>query len=146
MTQHIFPFESELQNDFPEAAPSSPSLSPRVSEKLALYGSSGLSAMEHLTLLVGNEGIARLRFSEDEKEDNDGLLSMWRGYGGNGKEVAIVLDTERILLDEQSSLFIFSDVHYGTHHQHSCDRQDSYSDCRNSFRKITVAEIRIVWK
>ena len=39
---------------------------------------------------------------------------MWRGYGGNGKEVAIVLDTERTLLDEQSSLFIFSDVHWCT--------------------------------
>ena len=53
MTQHIFSFESELQNNFPEAAFSSPSLSPTVSEKLALYGSSALSGVEHLTLLVG---------------------------------------------------------------------------------------------
>jgi DNA repair protein RadC len=58
MTQHIFPFESELQNNFPEAAPSSLSLSPTVSEKLALYGSSTLSGVEHLTLLVGNQSLA----------------------------------------------------------------------------------------
>ena len=58
MTQHIFPFESELQNNSPEAAPSSPSLSPTVSEKLARYGSSALSGAEHLTLLVGKEEIA----------------------------------------------------------------------------------------
>jgi DNA repair protein RadC len=58
MQSHIFPFESELQNNFPEAASSSPSLSPTVSEKLALYGSSALSGVEHLTLLVGKEAIA----------------------------------------------------------------------------------------
>src|SRR5260221_9230 len=58
MAQHIFLFESELQNNFPEAAPSSPSLSPTVSEKLALYGSSALSGVEHLTLLVGKEAVA----------------------------------------------------------------------------------------
>jgi DNA repair protein RadC len=56
MTQHIFSFESELQN-IPEAAPSSHSFS--VSEKLALYGSAALSGVEHLTLLVGKESIAR---------------------------------------------------------------------------------------
>jgi hypothetical protein len=55
MAHHIFQLESELQN-IPEAAPSSPSFS--VSEKLARYGSTALSAVEHLTLLVGKESIA----------------------------------------------------------------------------------------
>jgi DNA repair protein RadC len=56
MSQHIFQLESELQN-IPEAAPkASPSFS--VSEKLARYGSTALSALEHLTLLVGKESIA----------------------------------------------------------------------------------------
>jgi excinuclease UvrABC nuclease subunit len=56
MSQHIFQLESELQN-IPEAAPkASPSFS--VSEKLARYGSTALSAVEHLTLLVGKESIA----------------------------------------------------------------------------------------
>lgn len=58
MSQHIFQFESELQNSSQEAAPSSPSLSPTVSEKLARYGSSALSGLEHLTLLVGKEDLA----------------------------------------------------------------------------------------
>ena len=56
MSQHIFQLESELQN-IPEAAPkASPSFS--VSERLARYGSSALSGVEHLTLLVGKESIA----------------------------------------------------------------------------------------
>jgi DNA repair protein RadC len=58
MQGHIFPSKSELQNNFSEAASSSPALSPTVSEKLALYGSSALSGLEHLTLLVGKEAIA----------------------------------------------------------------------------------------
>ena len=56
MSQHSFRLESELQNS-PEAAPqASPSFS--VSERLARYGSSALSGVEHLTLLVGKESIA----------------------------------------------------------------------------------------
>jgi len=55
MAHHIFQLESEVQN-IPEAAPSAPSFS--VSEKLARYGSSALSGVEHLTLLVGKESIA----------------------------------------------------------------------------------------
>ncbi len=56
MAHHIFQSESELQN-IPEAAPkASPSFS--VSEKLTRYGSSALSGLEHLTLLVGKESVA----------------------------------------------------------------------------------------
>jgi DNA repair protein RadC len=56
MAHHIFQSESELQN-IPEAAPE-PSRSFSVSEKLARYGSSALSGVEHLTLLVGKESVA----------------------------------------------------------------------------------------
>ena len=56
MAHHISQLESELQN-IPEAAlKASPSFS--VSEKLARYGSSALSGVEHLTLLVGKESVA----------------------------------------------------------------------------------------
>jgi DNA repair protein RadC len=55
MAPHIFQSETELQN-IAEAAPSSPSFS--VSEKLARYGSSALSGIEHLRLLVGKDSIA----------------------------------------------------------------------------------------
>jgi hypothetical protein len=58
MFQHIFQFESELQNNSQEAAHSSSSLSPTVSEKLERYGSSALSGVEHLTLIIGKEDLA----------------------------------------------------------------------------------------
>ena len=56
MAHHIFQSESELQN-IPEAAPEA-SRSFSVSEKLACYGSSALSGVEHLTLLVGKKSVA----------------------------------------------------------------------------------------
>jgi DNA repair protein RadC len=55
MAPHIFQSETELQN-IVEAASSLPSFS--VSEKLARYGSSALSGVEHLRLLVGKDSIA----------------------------------------------------------------------------------------
>jgi DNA repair protein RadC len=55
MAPHIFQSQTELQN-ISETAPSSPSFS--VSEKLARYGSSALSGVEHLRLLVGKDSIA----------------------------------------------------------------------------------------
>jgi hypothetical protein len=56
MADHIFQLETELQN-IPEAAPRA-SRSFSVSEKLARYGSSALSGVEHLRLLVGKDSIA----------------------------------------------------------------------------------------
>ena len=56
MPQRIFQSSSELQNISETAPKASPSFS--VSEKLAHYGSSALSGVEHLTLLVGKESVA----------------------------------------------------------------------------------------
>jgi hypothetical protein len=58
MTQHILSFESELQNNQNEVAPSSPNFSLSVSEKLSRYGVNALSDVEHLGLLVGKETLA----------------------------------------------------------------------------------------
>jgi hypothetical protein len=52
MAHHIFQLESELQNT-PEA-----SRSFSVSEKLTRFGSSALTGVEHLTLLLGKESVA----------------------------------------------------------------------------------------
>lgn len=46
-------------------------------------------------------------------ENNDGLLSMWRGYGAGGGGVAIVFDTKKIALSEASP-FIIGAVQYST--------------------------------
>lgn len=44
--------------------------------------------------------------SEHESSDSDGLLSMWRGYGGNGTGAAVVLDTSKLRVEESSPLII----------------------------------------
>jgi hypothetical protein len=51
--------------------------------------------------------------SHHDENDNDGLLSMWRGYGANGNGVAIVFDTGQIN-EAQSSPLIMAQVTYET--------------------------------
>ena len=51
--------------------------------------------------------------SEHDRNDNDGLLSMWRGYGANGNGVAIVFDTAQFNVVQGSPLII-AKVHYET--------------------------------
>ncbi len=51
--------------------------------------------------------------SEHAPEDKDGLLSMWRGYGGNGKGVALVFDASQLGATESSPLII-AEVHYAS--------------------------------
>ena len=48
-----------------------------------------------------------------DKVDNDGLLSMWRGYGANGNGVAIVFDAAQFNLVEDSPLIV-AEVTYAT--------------------------------
>lgn len=57
-------------------------------------------------------------FSEHRADDNDGLLSMWRGYGSSGKGVALVFDTGKLQPKEDSPL-ILAKVHYSS----GADRQ-----------------------
>jgi hypothetical protein len=54
-----------------------------------------------------------LCFSQHDPADNDGKLSMWRGYGGNGRGVAIVIDTGRFAVLPTSPL-ILAAVQYET--------------------------------
>jgi hypothetical protein len=51
--------------------------------------------------------------SEHDREDRDGLLSMWRGYGGNGNGAAIVFDTSALNVLPGSPLVI-AKVEYAT--------------------------------
>lgn len=51
--------------------------------------------------------------SEHESADQDGKLSMWRGYGQNGNGAAIIFDTGSLDATEDNPLF-FSPVSYGT--------------------------------
>ena len=54
-----------------------------------------------------------LCFSEHDPADNDGRLSMWRGYGGNGRGAAIVIDTAKFSTLPTSPL-ILAAVEYET--------------------------------
>lgn len=51
--------------------------------------------------------------SEHSANDRDGLLSMWRGYGGNGRGAAVVIDTAKIQEVGESPLLILR-VKYGS--------------------------------
>ena len=52
--------------------------------------------------------------SEHTPGENDGRLSMWRGYGANGNGIAIVFDTARLNPNEASP-FIVGKVKYQSH-------------------------------
>lgn len=54
-----------------------------------------------------------LCLSEHDPANLDGLLSMWRGYGGNGHGAAIVFDSSKIN-NLPTSSFILAKVHYGS--------------------------------
>jgi hypothetical protein len=54
-----------------------------------------------------------LCFSEHSAQDNDGLLSMWRGYGARGSGVALVFDAAKLGAIESSPL-VLGKVYYGT--------------------------------
>jgi Protein of unknown function (DUF2971) len=69
--------------------------------------------------------------SEHLKDDTDGLLSMWRGYGGNGNGAAIVFDTAKIPVRDDAPLII-GDVLYATTEQ----RLDWLRQCVTQFAKI----------
>ena len=53
-------------------------------------------------------------FSEHDAPNGDGMLSMWRGYGGNGKGVAIIFDTSKIHISSERKPLVVSRVEYGT--------------------------------
>lgn len=52
-------------------------------------------------------------FCRHEKDDKDGLLSMWRAYGADGGGVAIVFDTN-VLVEDDDSPLIIAPVRYAT--------------------------------
>lgn len=53
-------------------------------------------------------------FSEHDTSNDDGLLSMWRGYGGNGSGAAVIIDTSILNPPEEGSPVILAKVHYGS--------------------------------
>jgi hypothetical protein len=55
----------------------------------------------------GNEDVIDLYvicFSVHTKDNSDGILSMWRGYGNQGKGAAIVFDTSKLPVPDETPL------------------------------------------
>lgn len=57
--------------------------------------------------------------SEHSEGDNDGRLSMWRGYGGNGTGAAIVFDANRLNFSVNDSPLMIGKVTYAGQSQRS---------------------------
>ncbi len=55
-------------------------------------------------------------FSRHDKDDFDGSLSMWRGYGGDGGGISFVIDTKKIEPNENSPI-ILAPVNYATNEE-----------------------------
>jgi len=82
-------------------------------------------------------------FSKHSAEDNDGQLSMWRGYGANGNGAAIVFDTSKLKEVPESPLII-GKVDYATREQR-IEWIDSIIDIFSRLfvaRNISDAELR----
>ena len=78
-----------------------------------------------------SQDVYTLCFSEHDPDDNNGLLSMWRGYGGNGNGVAIVINSESIPLSDGCPVR-FSKVRYGT----TREREERTKTLISKFSKI----------
>jgi len=72
----------------------------------------------------------------DEEIGDDGLLSMWRGYGGNGNGVALVFDPARLPLAPDSPLLL-RQVKYLSH-----ERSHAWMDER--LRSFAAVLARVV--
>jgi Protein of unknown function (DUF2971) len=71
--------------------------------------------------------------SEHDRSDHDGLLSMWRGYGGNGKGAAIVIDTAKFNAIPGSP-FIIAKVEYASRER----KTEWHKTILTQFAKIVV--------
>ncbi len=80
--------------------------------------------------------------SEHDRNDYDGLLSMWRGYGGNGSGAAIVFDTGRLNVVENTPLII-SKVHYGSAEDRIAWLEGTLDKCCKVLRKTEIPDDKL---
>lgn len=88
-----------------------------------------------------------LCFSEHDASEGDGLLSMWRGYGGNGNGAAIIVDTGKFEPVEASPIIV-SRVEYLTAGQRIGWIKEKLSELAKLFREVEVPDDKLhipVW-
>ena len=83
-----------------------------------------------------------LCLSEHDREDHDGMLSMWRGYGSNGGGAAIVLDTGKLRAVEGTPLIIAM-VHYGSADERLAWLQGTLSKFARIIRELSLADEKL---
>ena len=77
--------------------------------------------------------------SEHKKDNSDGRLSMWRGYGGNGAGAAIILDTEKLNVYNDSPLLI-DRVTYATRDERIAWVQSRIAIVADTLEKLEVPD------
>jgi hypothetical protein len=80
-----------------------------------------------------------LCLSEHQQNNNDGLLSMWRGYGGNGNGVAFVIDTSKVVSLPTSPL-ILARVEYSSTETRLQWINNKLIQFANLFKEINVPD------
>jgi len=75
----------------------------------------------------------------DETRDSDGRLSMWRGYGRNGRGAALVLDTSRVPVLEDSPLAL-APVKYGTPNERRALIEKKVSEVTDFIKESAVSD------
>ncbi len=78
-------------------------------------------------------------FSEHDPDDDDGRLSMWRGYGSGGGGVAIVFDTSQIHALEQSPLVV-GKVTYGTQLERTVQIEEKLAALALAMQNHTITD------
>jgi hypothetical protein len=84
----------------------------KTDERVRLFGEAFALLYEQLDK-VSSLDVYVFCLSEHPRENNDGLLSMWRGYGGHGRGAALVFDTTNIKFVPDAPMYICK-VEYGT--------------------------------
>jgi hypothetical protein len=80
--------------------------------------------------------------SQHEPSNDDGVLPMWRGYGGDGSGVALVADTSALVADD-SSAFMFSSVRYQTNDERERDLRKVEEKVATIFRSADIPTVSL---
>lgn len=80
--------------------------------------------------------------SELAPDNTDGMLSMWRGYGGNGKGAALVFDTSKLGVVHESPLII-ARVHYGSENKRFAWFDQNNAKCADVITTVDLPDDKV---
>jgi Protein of unknown function (DUF2971) len=80
--------------------------------------------------------------SEHDPKNADGLLSMWRGYGGNGMGAALVFKTDFVTLSEVSPLMI-AKVKYASEQDRVASMKETFTNCVDVLKRHQIPDEKL---